>query len=178
MGDKTLKDDPTKTITEKGAFNPKPKKVSKLPGRIGTALGVASMMVPAAYGIAKQFKDSKSAKNRDEYKVKNSKPKEKGFLDKFTGVLNKAGEAYKDLGQAGLNVIRGNVGKYSEGMSKEDIEQEGKKGRAAAKALGESLRDKNVPMKRQRLADRNIDKKSMGGEIEITKGKDYIKDLL
>lgn len=69
MGDKTLKDDPTKTITEKGAFNPKPKKVSKLPGRIGTALGVASMMVPAAYGIAKQFKDYKAAKKRDEAKV-------------------------------------------------------------------------------------------------------------
>jgi hypothetical protein len=43
---------------------------SKLPGRIGTALGVASMMVPAAYAAMKQYKDYKSAKNRDKAKVK------------------------------------------------------------------------------------------------------------
>ena len=43
---------------------------SKLPGRIGTALGVASMIVPAAYAAAKQYKDYKSAKNRDKAKVK------------------------------------------------------------------------------------------------------------
>jgi len=44
-------------------------------------------------------------------------------------------------------------------MSKEDITQEGKRGIAAGKALGESLRDKNAPMKRQRLADRQPVKK-------------------
>ena len=43
---------------------------SKLPGRIGTALGIGAMMVPAAYAAAKQYKDYKSAKNRDEAKVK------------------------------------------------------------------------------------------------------------
>jgi hypothetical protein len=68
---------------------------------------------------AKQYKDYKSAKNRDKAKVK----------------------------------------KYSKGMSKEDITQEGKRGIAAGKALGESLRDKNAPMKRQRLADRQPIKK-------------------
>jgi len=43
---------------------------SKLPGRIGTALGIGAMMVPAAYAAAKQYKDYKSAKNRDKAKVK------------------------------------------------------------------------------------------------------------
>jgi hypothetical protein len=43
---------------------------SKFKGRIGTALGVASMMVPAAYAAMKQYKDYKSAKNRDKAKVK------------------------------------------------------------------------------------------------------------
>jgi hypothetical protein len=43
---------------------------SKLPGKIGTALGIASMMVPAAYAAAIQYKDYKAAKNRDEAKVK------------------------------------------------------------------------------------------------------------
>jgi len=43
---------------------------SKLPGRIGTVLGIGSMMVPAAYGVMKQYKDYKSAKNRDKAKVK------------------------------------------------------------------------------------------------------------
>jgi hypothetical protein len=45
-------------------------KKKKLPGRIGTALGIASMMVPAAYAAAIQYKDYKAAKNRDEAKVK------------------------------------------------------------------------------------------------------------
>jgi hypothetical protein len=118
---KEIKADPTKTITDKGQFVKRRMKLagSKLPGRIGTALGIGSMLVPAAYAAAKQYKDYKSAKNRDKAKVK----------------------------------------KYSKGMSKEDITQEGKKGIAAGKALGESLRDKNAPMKRQRLADRQPVKK-------------------
>src|SRR6056300_1020849 len=43
---------------------------SKLPGKIGTALGVVSMLVPAGMAAAKQYKDYKSAKNRDKAKVK------------------------------------------------------------------------------------------------------------
>jgi|DEB0MinimDraft_10_1074344.scaffolds.fasta_scaffold09800_2 hypothetical protein len=46
------------------------KVASKIPGRIGKTLGVVSMLVPAAYAAAKQYKDYKSAKNRDEAKVK------------------------------------------------------------------------------------------------------------
>ena len=71
---KSIKADPTKTITDKGQFVKRRKQLgggrSKLPGRIGTALGAVSMLVPAAYAAAKQYKDYKSAKNRDEAKVK------------------------------------------------------------------------------------------------------------
>ena len=42
----------------------------------------------------------------DMSKVKTQK---KNILDKVTDKLNKAGEAYKKLGDAGLNVLRGNV---------------------------------------------------------------------
>jgi len=103
-------------------------KKKKLPGAIGTALGIGAMMVPAAYGVMKQYKDYKSAKNRDEAKVKKMgggmakkysvgggadmskvKTKKKNILDKVTDTLNKAGEAYKKLGEAGLNVLRGNT---------------------------------------------------------------------
>jgi len=37
------------------------------------------------------------------------KTKKKNILDKFTDKLNKVGEGYKKLGEAGLNVLRGNV---------------------------------------------------------------------
>jgi hypothetical protein len=127
---KAVKTDPTKTITDKGQFVKRRMKLtgSKLPGKIGTALGIASMMVPAAYAAAIQYKDYKAAKNRDEAKVKKMaggmakkysvgggadmskvKTKKKNILDKFTDKLNKAGEAYKKLGGAGLNVLRGNT---------------------------------------------------------------------
>ena len=59
---------------------------------------------------------------------------------------------------------------YSKGMSKEDITREGKRGIAAGKALGESLRDKNSPMKRQRLADRQLSKKMGGGMMQRPMG--------
>jgi hypothetical protein len=69
---KEIKADPTKTITDKGQFVKRRMKLtgSKLPGKIGTVLGIASMMVPAAYAAAKQYKDYKSAKKRDKAKVK------------------------------------------------------------------------------------------------------------
>jgi len=64
---KEIKKDPTKPVNP---FQKTPKTTSKLPGRIGTALGIGAMMVPAAYAAAKQYKDYKSAKNRDKAKVK------------------------------------------------------------------------------------------------------------
>ena len=64
---KAIKKDPTKPVNP---FQKTPKTTSKLPGRIGTALGIGAMMVPAAYAAAKQYKDYKSAKNRDQAKVK------------------------------------------------------------------------------------------------------------
>src|SRR5210317_493700 len=66
-----LKKDPTTPVNP---FEKRRKQLgggrSKLPGKIGTALGAVSMLVPAAYAAAKQYKDYKSAKNRDEAKVK------------------------------------------------------------------------------------------------------------
>jgi hypothetical protein len=65
-----LKADPTKPISSVAPKASDILKKKKLPGRIGTALGIASMMVPAAYAAAIQYKDYKAAKNRDEAKVK------------------------------------------------------------------------------------------------------------
>jgi len=214
------------------------KVASKIPGRIGKTLGVVSMLVPAAYAAAKQYKDYKSAKNRDKAKVKkysdgmsykdmapyggkyakkknemiataseNVKrlttqpdaydPEERYLVGekrkrnstirtvrKTTDQVNlrEAANKLKEQAGPGFNVsintksdlinkrlirpkrMAGRMGggmmkKYSKGMSKEDITREGKRGIAAGKALGESLRDKNAPMKRQRLADRQPVKK-------------------
>jgi hypothetical protein len=117
---KAIKPDPTAPINRVAPKVTDVLKKKKLPGRIGTALGIGAMMVPAAYAAAKQYKDYKSAKNRDEAKVKKYsvgggadmskvKTKKKNILDKVTDKLNKAGEAYKKLGGAGLNVLRGNT---------------------------------------------------------------------
>jgi len=117
---KAIKADPTAPINRVAPKVTDVLKNKKLPGRIGTALGIGSMLVPAAYAAAKQYKDYKSAKNRDEAKVKKYsvgggadmskvKTKKKNILDKVTDKLNKAGEAYKKLGEAGLNVLRGNT---------------------------------------------------------------------
>jgi hypothetical protein len=65
-----LKKDPTAPINRVAPKVTDVLKKKKLPGRIGTALGIGSMLVPAAYAAAKQYKDYKSAKNRDEAKVK------------------------------------------------------------------------------------------------------------
>jgi len=67
---KAIKADPTKPISSVAPKVTDALKKKKLPGRIGTALGIGSMLVPAAYAAAKQYKDYKSAKNRDEAKVK------------------------------------------------------------------------------------------------------------
>jgi len=65
-----LKKDPTKPISSVAPKVSDALKKKKLPGRVGTALGVISMLVPAGYAAAKQYKDYKSAKNRDKAKVK------------------------------------------------------------------------------------------------------------
>jgi len=67
---KAIKADPTKPISSVAPKVTDALKKKKLPGRIGTALGIGSMLVPAAYAAAKQYKDYKSAKNRDKAKVK------------------------------------------------------------------------------------------------------------
>ena len=65
-----LKADPTKPISSVAPKVTDALKKKKLPGRVGTALGVISMLVPAGMAAAKQYKDYKSAKNRDKAKVK------------------------------------------------------------------------------------------------------------
>ena len=72
---------------------------SKLPGRIGTALGAVSMLVPAAYAAAKQYKDYKSAKNRDEAKVKKMGG---GMMKKYS----KGGGHYDDKNKNVVKHIR------------------------------------------------------------------------
>jgi len=58
----------------------------------------------------KYFRDSASAEKREKRRSSQYKgQRKKSFLDKVTNKLNKAGEAYKNLGQAGLNVLRGDV---------------------------------------------------------------------
>ena len=78
-GDPNIKRGSQKTSMEAKSFLDRRKELAKasdilkkkkLPGAIGTALGIGAMMVPAAYAAAKQYKDYKSAKNRDEAKVK------------------------------------------------------------------------------------------------------------
>jgi len=51
-----------------------------------------------------------------------------------------------------------------------------KYGKIAAGVAGAGLALKQYL--KSKMSDDEVDKKSMGGEIEITKGKDYIKDLL
>jgi hypothetical protein len=206
------------------------------------------MMVPAAYAAAKQYKDYKSAKNRDKAKVKKyslggdiltqfkdimtgskdskiskakeglkkqiaegrAKMRDKAKVKKYskgggadtgtrgearskTAVLfnkllrnqdrptksdikdvfkrrsrNEDRITNRDI-ESASSAIKG----YSKGMSKEDITREGKRGIAAGKAVGESLRDKNAPMKRQRLADRQPSKKMGGGMMMKPMGYDY-----
>ena len=68
--ERVLKPDTTKPISSVAPKVTDALKKKKLPGRIGTALGIGAMMVPAAYAAMKQYKDYKSAKNRDKAKVK------------------------------------------------------------------------------------------------------------
>ena len=100
---KSIKADTTKTITDKGQFVKRRKQLgggrSKLPGRIGTALGAVSMLVPAAYAAAKQYKDYKSAKNRDEAKVKKMGG---GMMKKYS----KGGGHYDDKNKNVVKHIR------------------------------------------------------------------------
>jgi hypothetical protein len=88
-----LKADPTKPISSVAPKASDVLKKKKLPGRVGTALGIASMMVPAAYAAAKQYKDYKTAKNRDEAKVKKMAG---GMAKKYS-----EGMSYKDMAPYG-----------------------------------------------------------------------------
>src|SRR5210317_2210391 len=121
---------------------------SKLPGKIGTALGAVSMLVPAAYAAMKQYKDYKSAKNRDEAKVKKMGG---GMMKKYS----KGGGA--DTGTAGerrsvMGVFQNKVNRFlkdAPSMNKRDFDK--LKERTKTYALAQSMKDKD------RLTDRDID---------------------
>jgi len=106
---------------------------SKLPGKIGTALGAVSMLVPAAYAAAKQYKDYKSAKNRDEAKVKKMGG---GMMKKYS------------------------KGSEKKLMTPEERADYVKKAKVRLKATAESLTDKLHPKKSDRLFSKH---KKMGG---------------
>ena len=109
------------TPTVKGKELPKAsdafmKRRLKLSGTIGTGLGIASMMVPAAYGLMKQYKDNKAAKNRDEAKVK-----------KMAGGMAK----------------KYSVGGGADMGAKRDIDDIPSRRSRQAYAIGESMRDRD-----------------------------------
>src|SRR6056300_283803 len=109
---------------------------SKLPGKIGTVLGIGSMMVPAAYAAMKQYKDYKSAKNRDEAKVKKMGG---GMMNKYS----KGGGA--DTGTAGerrsvMGVFQNKVNRFlkdAPSMNKRDFDK--LKERTKTYALAQSM---------------------------------------
>ena len=128
-----LRADPTKPISSVAPKASDILKKKKLPGAIGTALGIGSMMVPAAYGVMKQYKDYKSAKNRDEAKVK------------------------KMVGGMAKKYSKGSEKKL---MTPEERADYVKKAKVSLKATAESLQDKLHPKKSDRLFSKH---KKMGG---------------
>jgi len=131
---------------------------SKLPGRIGTALGAVSMLVPAAYAAAKQYKDYKSAKNRDKAKVKKMGG---GMMKKYSkgggADSGKIGEMKSRLAVA-LDKAGGGFRKGRGKVSPRDYDKITE--RTNAYALAQSMKDKD------RLTDRDIKKAS-----SLVKGK-------
>ena len=118
MSDKILKDDPTKTITEKGAFNPKT-------------------------DITKE-----KAKNLKAFNLNKTIAKTALKASKIGAI----GVAATMVGKKAYDIISG--------MKKEKLD-ESKETKAKV--------EKNL---------NTVFSKSIGGEIKITKGSDYIKDLL
>ena len=133
------------------------KVASKIPGRIGKTLGVVSMLVPAAYAAAKQYKDYKSAKNRDKAKVKKMGG---GMMKKYS----KGGGA--DSGRIGemksrLAVAADRVDSFRKARGKVSPRDYDKiTERTKTYALAQSMKDKD------RLTDRDIKKAS-----SLVKGK-------
>ena len=131
---------------------------SKLPGRIGTALGAVSMLVPAAYAAAKQYKDYKSAKNRDKAKVKKMGG---GMMKKYSkgggADSGRIGEMKSRLAVA-MDKLAGGYRKPRGKVSPKDYDKITE--RTKTYALAQSMKDKD------RFTDRDIKKAS-----SLVKGK-------
>ena len=103
---------------------------------------------------------------------------EQGKIDKATGkytsmdAMRQVEHGYKP----GESNVQFNKRKTATEFAKKSFKSS-KYGKIAAGVVGAGLAIKQyLKSKTDKVED--VDKKSMGGEIEITKGKDYIKDLL
>ena len=135
----------------------------------------------------KNFRDSASAEKREKRRSSQYKgQRKKSFLDKVTNKLNKAGEAYKNLGQAGLNVLRGDVKgqpyeKKNKGgeMKKKRYNRQGMEYDRPVKEGEFNLRNKPKVIKvksggltgGKKKLDVNNDGKISGEDFKILKGK-------
>jgi len=135
----------------------------------------------------KHFRDSASAETREKRRSSQYKgQRKKSFLDKVTNKLKKAGEAYKNLGQAGLNVLRGDTKKQpyekkNKGgeMKKKKYDRQGMEYDRPVKEGEFNLRNKPKVIKvkdggltgGQRKLDVNKDGKISGEDFKILKGK-------
>ena len=135
----------------------------------------------------KNFRDSASAEKREKRRSSQYKgQRKKSFLDKVTNKLNKAGEAYKNLGEAGLNVLRGDVKgqpyeKKNKGgeMKKKKYERQGMEYDRPVKKGEFNLRNKPKVIKvksggltgGQKKLDVNNDGKISGEDFKILRGK-------
>src|SRR5210317_1521375 len=121
---------------------------SKLPGKIGTVLGIGSMMVPAAYAAMKQYKDYKSAENRDKAKVKKMGG---GMMKKYSkgggADSGRIGEMKSRLAVA-MDKLAGGYRKPRGKVSPKDYDKITE--RTKTYALAQSMKDKD------RLTDRDI----------------------
>ena len=170
-----LKKDPTKPISSVAPKVTDALKKKKLPGRIGTALGIGSMLVPAAYAAAKQYKDYKSAKNRDKAKVKKYS---KGgdlrldYIDRQTRLNEKA------TGKKNYIAESKKTRREEYGAAKDRYPNKTDKLRSVAKNVGRALTPSFAAAKSvyDKLSKSSAEKYSVGGGADLGK-KGIIKGI-
>ena len=170
-----MKADPTKPISSVAPKVTDALKKKKLPGRIGTALGIGSMLVPAAYAAAKQYKDYKSAKNRDKAKVKKYS---KGgdlrldYIDRQTRLNEKA------TGKKNYIAESKKTRREEYGAAKDRYPNKTDKLRSVAKNVGRALTPSFAAAKSvyDKLSKSSAEKYSVGGGADLGK-KGIIKGI-
>jgi len=186
---KAIKKDPTKPVNP---FQKTPKTTSKLPGRIGTALGIGAMMVPAAYAAAKQYKDYKSAKNRDKAKVKKYNkgggadmakkyPRSKKYItlpemkqhrkDVYKGMAQYSVGGGADLGKKGIiKGINANLQDKAERRLNVPDRTDIKKQKASVTKLKEQARRSRLETMKDRQTGRPVYERMGGGMMQRPMG--------